>query len=609
MSITQLYGQNQISKNIYFPSDVFALDEINSQEIKEFITLLSNYSEYDIKVEGHTDQDGTNDYNLKLSQQRAESVSEFLKAEGVASQIIDVNYKGENQLIHKKDDEVSKQENRRVTLLATVYKYENTDQLIGLLDNKNENSFDIESDVDQELTLSLGTQLNIPAHAFCFEDGTAVDGKDIHIETKEAFSYLDMIDQNLFTMTNDGMLETGGMIYIKATADDRNLRLKDGQNIKISYPLQKPLENMELFTGVGPENNNINDGIIWEATGEEIESVPDQNQSFYIQVNLDPIFHHDFEVIEEPILSFTEMPAYPRKVRKAYPPSERIYSEEKYKEVYDKYLEAKALYDKDQETYDQRLKNWNLEVSNRKVAIRKYYRDLKYYHTQKRVITAIKVLENRQHSESHDVLIKQLFGFLDQKIPPVRKDEKYAIKLAFGNQTKNVKEHVGLDIFPSSTHFYDRSSHYAGAFPIVIRKIEAAIMKEKYAQGYVDTELLERYVVTSSNLGWINCDRFYEMPPDQKTELQLANTTSEEKHYLVFKNIKSVMGPNRYQGISFKNIPKNKEATVIGIKVVNNVAYLAKQDVTTGSIKKLELKYEKTSLERLKNVIQDIASE
>ena len=601
MSLTQLIGQGTISQNIYFASDEYVLDEPAKTTIAEFIAQLQEYSEFKITIEGHTDQDGSNSYNLDLSQKRAEAVKHALEDLGLDQSEIKADFKGEEQLAAQGIDDSSKKKNRRVQLTAHTYNYENTKELINLLNEENETTVSIDPRKEETIKLTLGTEIKIPAHAFCYEDGSSVDASKIVIETKEAFSYLDMIDNNLFTMTKDAMLETGGMIFIEASAEGQKLQLKEGQSIDITYPAQKPLKNMSLFTGVSSDDNDLNDGVIWEATNQEIETIAEEEESYFVQVDLSAIFDYEFVDSGKPTLEFDEMPRFPRPVREAFPPSKRLYDDEKYEEVYQKYVEANKLYEKDQETYDERLDNWKREVKARKQEIRKHYSDLKYYYTERRIQTAIKILEKKYQNESHDLIINKMFGFLDQKIPRIPFDEKYAIKKAFGNQTKNAKEQVGLNIFPNNLLAYDRSSTYAKSFYQIIENVERDIMQEKYRQGYVDNALVQKYVFSSSKLGWINCDRFYNVSPTQLTDLIIANTQKEEEHFLVFEDIKSVMGPNRYNGVAFKNIPKNKKATVIGFKVINNQAYIASQEVVIGSIKKLELKYEKTNLDHLKN--------
>ncbi len=66
-------------------------------------------------VEGHTDARGRADYNLKLSQQRADAVRAFLKAEGVDDARLVATGKGSSEPANKDDPMAA--ENRRVRIV------------------------------------------------------------------------------------------------------------------------------------------------------------------------------------------------------------------------------------------------------------------------------------------------------------------------------------------------------------------------------------------------------------------------------------------------------------------------------------------------------------
>jgi outer membrane protein OmpA-like peptidoglycan-associated protein len=66
-------------------------------------------------VEGHTDAKGGKDYNQKLSQQRAQAVSDFLKAQGVLEARLAAAGKGSSDLANSADPFAA--ENRRVRIV------------------------------------------------------------------------------------------------------------------------------------------------------------------------------------------------------------------------------------------------------------------------------------------------------------------------------------------------------------------------------------------------------------------------------------------------------------------------------------------------------------
>ena len=66
-------------------------------------------------IEGHTDAKGRADYNLKLSQQRADSVRDLLARQGVAASRLTAVGKGSSEPANESDPQAS--ENRRVRIV------------------------------------------------------------------------------------------------------------------------------------------------------------------------------------------------------------------------------------------------------------------------------------------------------------------------------------------------------------------------------------------------------------------------------------------------------------------------------------------------------------
>ncbi|MBI4548746.1 MAG: OmpA family protein [Ignavibacteriae bacterium] len=84
--------------------------------IDKLSRILNKYEDTNILVEGHTDSDGSEDYNQTLSERRANAVGNYAKGLGVAgSRFTTVGY-GELQPIASNDSHEGKQQNRRVEI-------------------------------------------------------------------------------------------------------------------------------------------------------------------------------------------------------------------------------------------------------------------------------------------------------------------------------------------------------------------------------------------------------------------------------------------------------------------------------------------------------------
>jgi outer membrane protein OmpA-like peptidoglycan-associated protein len=69
-----------------------------------------------IQVTGHTDTSGSADYNLGLSQRRAQAVADMLIANGVPAEEIEVDWRGETEPLVPTGDGVREPQNRRATI-------------------------------------------------------------------------------------------------------------------------------------------------------------------------------------------------------------------------------------------------------------------------------------------------------------------------------------------------------------------------------------------------------------------------------------------------------------------------------------------------------------
>jgi len=102
-NITFKTASSDLNANFYKVLDSVAL------VLKEFDKTL-------IDVEGHTDSDGSDEYNQQLSLLRANSVGSFLQSQGINNQRIVALGAGESRPVASNDSAAGKQQNRRVEL-------------------------------------------------------------------------------------------------------------------------------------------------------------------------------------------------------------------------------------------------------------------------------------------------------------------------------------------------------------------------------------------------------------------------------------------------------------------------------------------------------------
>jgi outer membrane protein OmpA-like peptidoglycan-associated protein len=108
---------------VHFESDVLfavnsaTLTDVSRQTLREAAGVMAEYSKTAVVTQGHTDSTGTEEYNQRLSERRAEAVKEFLIAQGVEpARIVAVGY-GEGHPVASNDTADGRSRNRRVDLL------------------------------------------------------------------------------------------------------------------------------------------------------------------------------------------------------------------------------------------------------------------------------------------------------------------------------------------------------------------------------------------------------------------------------------------------------------------------------------------------------------
>ncbi len=72
-----------------------------------------------LEIQGHTDDKGSDDYNMKLSQSRADSVKKYLVSKGIVADTITAKGFGEKNPIIANDSDSNREKNRRVEFKIT----------------------------------------------------------------------------------------------------------------------------------------------------------------------------------------------------------------------------------------------------------------------------------------------------------------------------------------------------------------------------------------------------------------------------------------------------------------------------------------------------------
>ena len=108
-----------IEEKIQFETGRAVIKPESYKILDSVITVMSDYPQLMVRIEGHTDSDGSDASNLSLSKERADSVFEYLIANGVEAQRLETKGYGETRPIDTNRTAAGKANNRRVEFHIT----------------------------------------------------------------------------------------------------------------------------------------------------------------------------------------------------------------------------------------------------------------------------------------------------------------------------------------------------------------------------------------------------------------------------------------------------------------------------------------------------------
>lgn len=104
------------SENLEFKYDQAIIEKQSYASLEALTNMLLIRENTKILLEGHTDSDGTEAYNMRLSKNRVEAVKRFLVSNGVDASRVKTAHYGESKPIASNDTEEGKARNRRVEM-------------------------------------------------------------------------------------------------------------------------------------------------------------------------------------------------------------------------------------------------------------------------------------------------------------------------------------------------------------------------------------------------------------------------------------------------------------------------------------------------------------
>lgn len=257
------FAQLTYQHDVFFEMHSSLLSENNKLTIGNIYKNIPGNATQKINPVGKNEVRGDN--NLKeLNSSRVYSVIEYLKTIANEKSKIDIDtsynrYSGEPFY--------------GVIIKKAPIEFEPKYAQLKDLCRKNKRVFTINPNKDETINGIGGTIITFYANSLQCNDGNEVKG-NVQISLTEYYSTADILKAQLNTASGPLLLETGGMIYIKANCEsckEKEVKIKDGYSYQISFPTNEIKPGMGIFTGNTDENKNLIDWQVAEFIENDID--------------------------------------------------------------------------------------------------------------------------------------------------------------------------------------------------------------------------------------------------------------------------------------------------------------------------------------------------
>ena len=405
--------------------------------------------------------------------------------------------------------------------------------------------FYINSQKDTLIICEKGTKIFIEANSF------ETNSDKVELKIQEFYSKKDFISEDLTTISNNQLLESGGMLRINAFAKNKKVLLKKGKEITIAFPKKEQNKQMSLFYGERDSLDNIN----WIEGQKQLKN---QNKK---QTIVDTIYDYRLTMSTWLTFGYPGLCLYYDTLGKRY----WIY------DYFNKFYSPKISID---ETIPDKF-NFVIYV--------------KFTLNDKTQIDNIE-FDNDGYTTEYNAFI---YNFL-KSLPPIsyketvdmfKKNSKYMIQQR--NSMKKKKYFIDFHIEKL----------------VNISKFRKNIKSSKKPKLKIDD--LNYYVFATSKLDWINCDRFLNYKKSDMISFKVKlDSLDETVVYMIFNNVNSILkGEKLNNEFVFNNIPKNTPVKLVVIKSPNTNAKMAFKETTT-DMKNISItEFEKFDLNKFDQIL------
>lgn len=434
--------------------------------------------------------------------------------------------------------------------------------------------FVVKNKRDTTIEGKKGIKVLIPKNCFDLPNPNA----EVKVELKEYTNTCDFVFANLTTGSNGKMLESGGTIYINATSEGKNVSLKKGQKLSLAFPTgkAKPKPGMQTFYGEKAEDGSIN----WKPTIYKAQTVKNNFKdrwkilkwnkkettrlTYGQKVSLLTNWKYQLQAYgsNNHCTRFTDSTDY-RNVLEYFQDNFTI-SPEDCKLLKGSYFIFSYKCDYNGDMYEPTLV---LEHH-----AKKFFNKLKQKAALNRVKSSVFAgFKNMPKGEATAFKGREVSRLYINDFSQY-KDTGSALVI---NDNKRKKYVTDITWEPADSVSYEKYQLWLDSLSKV-----AAIRHDSLMKTDADY-----YMMNTGKLGWINCDRFYNVgrPTQVVVDAGMGEGLSVK---IIFKNINSVMSASRMQmsrEFLLGGLPDNTDVKVMVVDKRPEGVFYAMKDYTTGS--------------------------
>jgi len=580
---------------LHFETNAFELTKDHLTQLDLFLNDLHLAGDYEFFITGHTDEEGSDTYNLKLSEKRALSIGKHLKQIGVSAEYTFLNYKGEYEPLIKTFNEQRKAENRRVDIIFKKYEFSNLDELMNEMKEGNLSVFEFNQTYEQFLEGKNGVRIHVPPNSFVDKQGSSVS--QVQLKLREALSMTDFIEEDLSTLSDGDLLVSGGMYQLEAFSKEGNpLELEEGSTLEVSIPNVSVDSTMSVFTSNKGEN--------WSQT----EQSPTTKFSRF-NSRKRPKFSC-YQSMEKPQERYVkwEKPKYqPDLASKPRKPSEPVHPKKPKNPNRDAYtvkakwyhissvkqrrLQAANRYKKAMENYEAAMEAFYLECPEYQIECDNYTDQLNQFYME---LAIWELEENERKIKFETEYIPEQFNYWEEQT----KEQRNAYSKIYALWKSENKEMLDSCRQNYKIAYKAWKSEEDSLRNIYYEKLDNL--------GIAPTEQDQQYLVQQAKLGWINIDRFWKFE-GERSDLIVHNDDEKtnEKVIVHFVEVNSCMSIQmKKENAQLKSYPIGEPANVFAYKVENNSIYVAQHEVDGKT--SVNLKYEKVRFSEFRSLLESM---